>query len=73
MNMASPKRPTSELFGMIDPEIPEPPEGSDRGQKRTSRSDKSERMPFDTSDLRQIPTANDDDPPYRNWWVGDER
>ena len=58
---------------MTDPETQEPNEGSNRGQKTTSQADKSQRMPFDTSDLRQIPTAKDDDPPYRNWWVGDER
>lgn len=44
----------------------------DRDRRETERSG-DQRMPFDTSDLRRIPTATDDDPPYRNWWVGDDR
>ena len=33
----------------------------------------NKRMPFDTSDLDQLPTATEEDPPYRSWWVDDER
>jgi hypothetical protein len=29
----------------------------------------SSRPPFDTSELDNIPSTTNDDPPYRNWWV----
>lgn len=52
---------------MKDPGTPEHmrEERQENGQAPTSR------QPFDTSDLDTIPTTNDDDPPYRNWWVVD--
>ena len=31
------------------------------------------RQPFDTSDLRDIPQAYSDDPPYQDLWVVDTR
>jgi hypothetical protein len=42
-------------------------------RQRNTESNENTRMPFDTSGLYRIPTATDDDPPYRNWWVEDER
>lgn len=27
--------------------------------------------PFDTKDLEKLPSTNDNDPPYRPWWVID--
>ncbi|ARQ00779.1 hypothetical protein [Pseudorhodoplanes sinuspersici] len=55
---------------MNDPETPEKHRQTDQ---REAESNRNTRMPFDISDLRRLPTATDDDPPYRNWWVGDER
>lgn len=27
--------------------------------------------PFDTKELEKLPSTNDNDPPYRPWWVID--
>jgi hypothetical protein len=32
----------------------------------------NEKRPFDTSELNRVPEHEDDDPPYRDWWVVDE-
>lgn len=40
----------------------EPSEHEDRGGEFVPR-------PFDSSELGNIPTTGDDDPPYRDWWV----
>ncbi len=45
---------------------------SERTDAEETEPNASTRMPFDTSDLNRIPTATEEDPPYRNWWVGDE-
>jgi hypothetical protein len=45
-----------------DPGIPE--QSEDRAEHR-----KSSRVPFDTSELNNIPRTTDDDPPYQSWWV----
>lgn len=29
-------------------------------------------QPFDLSELDRLPQPNDDDPPYRPWWVVDK-
>lgn len=50
------------------------PEPSEKQRQRDQwQAEPNKRMPFDTSDLDRIPTATEDDPPYRNWWVDDER
>ncbi len=48
-----------------DPEKQRAGDGGNAGIEQTSR------QPFDTSDLQRIPTARQDDPPYRDWWVMD--
>jgi hypothetical protein len=55
---------------MSDPETSEKQRQSGQWQGDPRQS---KRMPFDTSELDRIPAATEDDPPYRNWWVNDER
>ena len=50
---------------MTDPEIEEHPKDHGRRTKR-------QHVPFDTSDLNNIPQTTDEDPPYQNWWVINE-
>jgi len=46
------------------------PETTEQPQERPNRYERrQQRAPFDISDLDNIPRTNDDDPPYRNWWV----
>ena len=47
---------------MRDPGIPE--QSEERSEHR-----KSSRVPFDTSELNNIPRSTDEDPPYQSWWV----
>ena len=49
-------------FAMTEPEIPEQP------QDRVDQNKRSH-VPFDTSELNNIPHTTDDDPPYQSWWV----
>jgi hypothetical protein len=42
--------------------------GDRRGEAGQARS---ERKPFDTSDLQRLPYPNENDPPYRPFWVDD--
>lgn len=44
---------------------PETPEQQQVGLDQNKRS----RVPFDTSELNNIPRTTDDDPPYQSWWV----
>lgn len=54
---------------MSDPENEE----RQRPSQQVPEQSRNTRMPFDTSELDRIPQTTEDDPPYRNWWVGEER
>jgi len=58
---------------MNDPETPEKPRQEEQADPQDMKPNTAVRMPFDTSDLNRIPTATEADPPYRDWWVDDER
>ena len=34
---------------------------------------RSQRRPFDNSEIDEFPRPRSDDPPYQNWWVIDAR
>jgi hypothetical protein len=34
---------------------------------------RSQRRPFDDSEIDELPRPRSDDPPYQNWWVIDAR
>ncbi len=34
---------------------------------------RSERRPFENSEIDELPRPRSDDPPYQNWWVIDAR
>lgn len=55
---------------MSDPETPEKKRQNDRHETEPAAD---ARMPFDISELSRIPTATGDDPPYKNWWIDDDR
>lgn len=40
-------------------------------EHQNKQDEKSDKPPFDVSELGNIPPANGDDPPYRDWWVID--
>jgi hypothetical protein len=52
-------------------QICDDPDNRDRQRDEQSERSGSERAPrpFDSSELGNIPTIGDDDPPYRDWWV----
>ncbi len=43
--------------------------GNPEQQDNRSEQQKPSRVPFDTSELNNIPRTTDEDPPYQNWWV----
>jgi hypothetical protein len=47
------------------------PENPDKWNGRQERAENHQRhrMPFDASELDNIPRTTDDDPPYQSWWV----
>jgi hypothetical protein len=49
---------------MREPDAPEQPQ-----ERRDPNERRERRVPFDSSDLNNIPQTTDEDPPYRNWWV----
>ena len=62
--------PVLRELAMSEPESPEK-QRSESGLQH--HAEIRGRMPFDTSDLQRLPQTNDEDPPYRNWWVCDDR
>jgi hypothetical protein len=44
------------------------PETREQSHERHTEN-RDQRVPFDSSDLNNIPRTTDEDPPYRNWWV----
>ncbi len=58
---------------MTDPLIQTLEPEKHRQQSRDGYHSRSERRPFDDSELEELPRARSDDPPYQDWWVIDAR
>jgi hypothetical protein len=51
----------------------EPKTGRNETGRSDERSTSQKRQPFDTSDLGRLQYPDDNDPPYRPFWVEDSR
>jgi hypothetical protein len=45
----------------------------EKPRHREPEPGRTERRPFDDSEIEQMPRPRADDPPYQNWWVIDAR
>ena len=44
-----------------------------RGENGTGAAQDAQRRPFDTSELERLPQPTSSDPPYRPFWVNEDK
>lgn len=46
----------------------------DSSQHRSERNEqRSQRRPYDSSEIEKLPRPTDSDPPYRSWWLDEDK